>query len=47
MGVDGQDGQELARAQADTEVNQPDQAIGKGRWLRGKPQTRGPLDADD
>jgi len=31
MGADDQDGQHLACAQADTDVNQPDETIGKGR----------------
>ena len=48
MGITGQDGQHLARAQANTDVEHPDQAIGKGRLAQGQALERtGRFDAHD
>ena len=48
LGITGQDGQYLARAQANTDVDHPDQAIGKGRLAQGQAlEAAGRFDADD
>ena len=48
MGVNSQDGQNLARAQANTEIDQPDEAVTKGCLRQGQaPQHTGGIDADD
>ena len=36
LGIDGQNGQYLARAQANTDVDHPDEAIGEGRLAQGQ-----------
>src|SRR2546428_3491227 len=48
MGITGQDGQNLACAQANTDVDHPDKAVGKGRRAQGQPLKRTDrFDADD
>lgn len=48
MGVQGQHGEYLARAQADADIDHPDQAIRKGGRVQGQaPQCPGRVDADD
>ncbi len=48
MGIQGQHGEHLARAQADADIDHPDQAIGKGGLLQGQaPHGPGRVDADD
>ena len=48
MGITGQNGQYLARAQANTDVDHPDEAIGKGRLAQGQAlECAGRFDADD
>ena len=48
MGITGQDGQKLACAQANTDVDHPEKAVGKGRLAQGQPLERtGRFDADD
>jgi len=39
MGIQGQHGENLARAQANTDIDYPDEAVLKGAWLRGKPRS--------
>ena len=46
-GVQRHDGQQLAPAPADANSDQPDEAIGEGRWAeRRAHQTRGRLETD-
>ena len=48
MGIKGQDGQDLARAQANADVDHPDQAVGKGRLAQGQAlEAAGRFNADD
>jgi hypothetical protein len=48
MGVNGQDGQNFARAHANTEIDQPAETVTKGRLTqRHAPQQAGRIDADD
>ena len=48
VGVQSQDGQQLAPAQTDADINQPDKAIAEGRLAEGSAhQTRGRLEADE
>jgi hypothetical protein len=48
MGITGQDRQPLPRAQANTEVEHPDEAVGKGRRAQGQALERpGRFDPDE
>ena len=48
MGIQGQHGENLARAQANTDIDHPDEAIGKGGLVQGQaPQGTGRVDAHD
>lgn len=47
MGIEGQNGQQFPRAQANTDIEPPDEAVGKGRLAQGEaPQGAGRVDAD-
>src|SRR5712691_4952577 len=39
MGVKGQHGQNLAGAQANADIDHPNEAVTKGAWLRGTPRS--------
>ena len=48
MGIDGQHGENLARAQANADIDHPDQTVGKGSLAhRQAPQLAGSVKADD